>query len=458
MRTSLIVSVALVPALLAPPAAASTPSPSPQVVSQPSYASPSPSPSPAPDAVVVGNADSGRTVRLVPGQELQVELLPPSQGEQWQGPATTGGLYLTAYSESAERTAATLQALRPAVEPVVLRARTDRACFHSDDPCPQAFSEWSLSVVVDEGSFTPSYTDCYAMPTPSVAPGHAYVDETSHGTRVQVERGKSVQVGLGGCDQDPYAVPVSSGPMFRESVAYAVNGRNLSVFRALRLGTTTITSFTDPSCFHTTSPCARPSQHWSVEVEVVPEVADDRCLVPMQVELDQDTITATAAAGLSVRTAAGVRVDLYAYTRPSTTFRRVRTQVADSSGVARFSVRPPANTRLYAQREGCDPGPSVVLNVRTALSLAVERTGPREYVFSGDSLPARSGGLVVSLYRLTDGGRSVLTAQARADAADGEWRLVRRFTGTGRFGFVVRTGQDLQNAPGTSNVRSLLVF
>lgn len=456
MRTPLIVALALVPALLAGPAAAATPSP--QVVSQPSYESPSPSPSPSPalDAVVVGNGDSGRTVRLVPGQELKVELLPPSEGEQWQGPASNGPLYLTEYAEGAERTTATLQALRPSPDPVLLRARTDRPCFHSDQPCAQGFSEWSLSVVVEEGSFSPSYP-CYSMPTPSPLPGNSYVTQNSNGARVRVELGKAVQVALGGC-QDPYAVPVSSGPLFREWVGYRANGSNWTAFRALRLGTTTITSFTDPSCFHSAPPCARPSAPWSVEVEVVPAASDDGCLVPMRIELDSATVTATESAGLSVRTAAGIPVDLYAYTQPSTTYRLVRSQVSDSTGLARFSVRPPANTRLYAQKPGCTPGPSVVLNVRTALSLAVTRTGPQEYVFSGDSLPARPGGLIVSLYRLTADGRSVLTAQARADAADGEWRVLRRFTGTGRFGFVVRTGQDLQNAPGASNVRSLLVF
>jgi hypothetical protein len=177
--------------------------------------------------------------------------------------------------------------------------------------------------------------------------------------------------------------------------------------------------------------------------------------------LDQATIIATGAGGVTVRSAPSSTVELYAYTQPSTTFTRVRTATTDADGLARFTVRPPANTRLYAQRPGCQPDvarDSVVLNVRTALSLFVERNGPRDYTFSGDSLPARPGGLIISLYRVTDTGRQVLTAQTRADAQDGEWTLNRTFTGTGRFGFVVRTGQDLQNAPGTSNVRSLLIF
>ena len=101
---------------------------------------------------------------------------------------------------------------------------------------------------------------------------------------------------------------------------------------------------------------------------------------------------------------------------------------------------------------------SVVLNVRTQLSLNVVRNGKQFYTFSGRALPARTGGLIVSLYRVTNDGRQILTSQTRASAATGQYVINRRFTGTGRFGFVVRTGQDLQNAPGASNVRSLLVF
>ncbi|MEX2291941.1 MAG: PA domain-containing protein [Mycobacteriales bacterium] len=177
--------------------------------------------------------------------------------------------------------------------------------------------------------------------------------------------------------------------------------------------------------------------------------------------LQTSTIVATGSAEVTVRTAAGSAVELWAYTRPSSTFQRVRTGTADADGLARFTVRPPANTRLYGVQPGCDidvAGQSVVLNVRTALSLFVQRNGTRDYTFTGDSLPARRGGLIVSLYRVTTDGRQVLTAQTRADAANGQWRIDRRFTGTGRFGFVVRTGQDLQNAPGSSNVRSLLVY
>ena len=189
------------------------------------------------------------------------------------------------------------------------------------------------------------------------------------------------------------------------------------------------------------------------------------CQAGARVTLDRDTIIATGSAVVTAREVPGTLVDLHGYSRPSTAERVVRSERTDSAGVVRFTVRPGTNTRLRAQQrvEDCtDPvfgtASSVVLNVRTALSLLVERTGVRAYTFRGDSLPARPGGLVVSLYRVTADGRQVLTAQARASSTTGEWSVRRTFTGTGRFGFVVRTGQDLLNAPGTSNVRSLLVF
>ncbi len=129
---------------------------------------------------------------------------------------------------------------------------------------------------------------------------------------------------------------------------------------------------------------------------------------------------------------------------------------ADGTAVDR--IVPPTNTRLYAQQRGCDAGPLIVLNVRTQICLNVVRNGTRNYTFSGWLLPARPGGLIASLYRVTADGRQILTAQTRARQQPGRYTIVRQFTGSGRFGFVVRTGQDLQNAPGSSNVRSLLVF
>ena len=411
--------------------------------------------SPAP--VSVTRADDGRTVRLVPGQELHVELAAPT-GEQWQGPTTNGPLYLVEYTERSSGTTARLEALRPAAEAVVLRAQTDRACFHSNDPCPQAFSTWSLSVVVDEGPTPTAEYQCLSRPSASPAPWTILLTEGSSGSRLQVPVGKRFFVDLRSCT-DHYAVPTAgSGPLWRESAGSRANGYAAGTFVGLRPGTARITSFTDPACLHTATPCARPSSAWFVDVEVVPAGSDDDCRVPTALALDRTTIRATGTATATVTGAAGVVVDLLAYSRPSTTYRVVRTGTTGADGTIAFALRPPTNTRLFAVRRGCDSSRELVLDVATALTLEVARTGTRTYRFAGDSLPARSGGLIVSLYRVQADGRQVLTAQARADAGTGAWSLERRFTGGGRFGFVVRTGQDLQNAPGSSNVRSLLVF
>jgi hypothetical protein len=170
--------------------------------------------------------------------------------------------------------------------------------------------------------------------------------------------------------------------------------------------------------------------------------------------VDETTITATGSTGMTVHAPANTVVDLLAYSRPSTTFRVVRTGTTDATGVVTFAVSPLTNTRLYVQPRGLAATPQVVVSVRTGLSLSASRTGVRTYAFSGRSIPARAGGLVISLYRVTATG-AVLTAQTRADARTGNWSLTRAFSGTGTFGFVVRTGSDVQNVAGTSNTRTI---
>ncbi|MCW2667171.1 MAG: hypothetical protein JWN57_2133, partial [Frankiales bacterium] len=174
------------------------------------------------------------------------------------------------------------------------------------------------------------------------------------------------------------------------------------------------------------------------------------CQAPSTATLDRTTITAMQSANVTVTGAPATVVDLYAYTRPSTAYRVVRTARVGPGGSATFRIVPNSNTRLYAQQRNCPAGPSVVLNVRTSLSVQGIRQSPMLYRFSGESRPARAKGLLVNLYRVGADGREVLSGQTRA-GADGRWSLLRRFSGTGRFGFLVRTGQDLQNAAGQSS-------
>ena len=177
--------------------------------------------------------------------------------------------------------------------------------------------------------------------------------------------------------------------------------------------------------------------------------------------LDLPTITANETAGVSVKAEPGSVVDLFAYTRPNTAYRLVRTGAVSDAGIAQFGIRPGGNTRLYAQQRGCTAEPprdSVVLSVRPALTLQHSRTGTRSYSFYGNSLPVRDRGMVVHLYRVNADGSQVLTAMTRASSTTGQWRINRTFSGSGRFGFVVRTSQDISNAAGASNLRSVLIY
>lgn len=173
--------------------------------------------------------------------------------------------------------------------------------------------------------------------------------------------------------------------------------------------------------------------------------------------VDPTLITAPGSTRLTVHARANIPVDLYAYSRPATTFRVIRSARTDADGMATFAISLLTNTRLYAQPHGVAPTQQVVVGVRTALTMSATRTRTRTFVFSGRSNPARPGGLVVSLYRFSDKVHQVLTAQARADAKTGNWSLTRTFTGTGQFVFVVRTGNDLQNAAGSSSLRSVRI-
>ncbi|TAL20841.1 MAG: DUF4394 domain-containing protein, partial [Frankiales bacterium] len=237
------------------------------------------------------------------------------------------------------------------------------------------------------------------------------------------------------------------------------------------LGSATVEDLTIASVAPAVTPSPSPSATPSA-TPTATTTPSPSCTTP-QVVLGSGTIIATGSSTLRVTGAPGTAIEVLAYSQPSRTYAVVRTGTIGSGGsVDLAAVRPPTNTRLYARQVGCTADEAVtsrVLNVRTQLSLNVARTGVRAYRFSGSAIPARPNGLIVSLYRVTEDGRQVLTAQTRANANAGQpgfdstrpagsYAINRVFTGTGRFGFVVRTGQDLQNAPGSSNVRSLLVF
>ncbi|MCU1693295.1 MAG: hypothetical protein JWM64_2386, partial [Frankiales bacterium] len=181
------------------------------------------------------------------------------------------------------------------------------------------------------------------------------------------------------------------------------------------------------------------------------------CGVPAPVQVARSTIVSGDAVTAQLTGSPGALVDLVAYTRPSTTYRTVRSVRLAGDGTATARLLPPSNTRMYAQERGCAAGPSSVVTVKASVSLDARRTGPRTYAFSGNSLPKRAGGMPVLLYRRDAGGREVLVSRTRTDGRTGTWTLRRTFTGTGRLALVARIPQDASNAAGVSAVRTVTV-
>ncbi|MCA1711304.1 MAG: hypothetical protein LC789_06555 [Actinobacteria bacterium] len=200
----------------------------------------------------------------------------------------------------------------------------------------------------------------------------------------------------------------------------------------------------------TPTPSVTPSRSATPTATVSPTGTPSNTCRTVDVTVTTRTINAT---GLASVTAFGARpgstVDLQGYSQDHFGSQGFfndptpvdRTGTADSSGSVTFSdLRPASNTRLRARMAGCTyTGNTDVIEVRAQETLTVQRTGARSYTFSGRSIPARPGGLIVSLYRITG-----LTFPPRDTNVRDE--------------FVVKTGRDAQNAPGRSNVRSLLIF
>lgn len=191
-----------------------------------------------------------------------------------------------------------------------------------------------------------------------------------------------------------------------------------------------------------------------------PGATAPNCSVPATVALERSTIVAGTSARVNATAPVNSVIDLFAYTRPSSTFRLVRSAEVGSTGKTAFQLAPPANSRLYALVRGCTVNvarDSKALNVSTRLTLTAVRNGVRNYTFSGNSFPARRGGIIVRLYQVTKDGRQTLITQTRASATNGRWTIRRTFAGTGQFNFVVRTGQDALNAAGASSIRPTLI-
>ncbi len=165
------------------------------------------------------------------------------------------------------------------------------------------------------------------------------------------------------------------------------------------------------------------------------------------------TIDCQQSSTVVVTAQSGTRVELYAYSRPSTTYAKVREGVVNEAGRIEFRVGPCGNTRLYArsfdQQGNFTDSPSTVITVRTSINLRVVRVGTRTYRFTGTTLPKRRNQLVTVFYQRTDGSNRVIASRARTDSV-GRYEVVRQFGGTGTFDLFTGTGTDINNAAGTT--------
>ena len=210
----------------------------------------------------------------------------------------------------------------------------------------------------------------------------------------------------------------------------------------------------------------------------------------LPVRVNTSVINATGLASVTVTGARpGATVELQGYSQDHFLTRNFdndatpvdRSRTADDSGAATFNdLRLASNTRVRARELGCSflrNGRSAVILVRALETLQVSRNGQRTYTFSGVSIPARPGGLIVSLYRIVGQPCAagveprrcpgeVLVGQDRAEQGSSDSGRPAAYSITLTFGpeyggsgnFVVKTGADAQNAPGRSNARNVRIF
>lgn len=167
---------------------------------------------------------------------------------------------------------------------------------------------------------------------------------------------------------------------------------------------------------------------------------------PSAPTLERTVVTAGQSATLSGAAEPGQAVQLWAYSRPGTAYRLVRSTTVAPSGRYTFSVTPPTDTRLRVRVAGLD-SESTVLGVQHLVRMSATRTGVRAYRFAGTVFPKRAGVRVDVLARTSSGLRLLTTART---GADGRWSVARTFSGTAAWDVLARTAPDGVNRSGTS--------
>lgn len=387
-------------------------------------------------AVTLTQASDGATVTVAVGQTVAVRL-GSTVDMAWSGVTAppTGALFALRAAVDDSAATAVFRAER-ASSGERLSATTDHPCAHAAQPCARPQRLWSATVVVTGGSPSDRTLRCRSLPAAD-STATVVVGDSADGTTVRLPVGGRLQVRLGTCpDGGGYRVPEATSELYRSRVALQQAGSSVATFSAVRAGTATVTTTIDLPCLHREPGCATTAQVWALTVEVVPaqQPVDEGCR-PHTVALDRTAIGIGEAVVVTLRSPATSTVfTLNATTPDRRGFLGGRSESPGEDETITWTLRPTENTRMEV-RHGhlCGVDDLGVVTVTPRVSIAARRNAPRDYTFSGRVLPGR--GQSVALFRVEPDGRQVLTARTTV-GADGLWRVDRRFTGSGRFGFV----------------------
>lgn len=211
------------------------------------------------------------------------------------------------------------------------------------------------------------------------------------------------------------------------------------------------------------------SSAWAQEATPTPSPSQtphsDRDCPYAEFSVDRTVIkpgeTVTVTARRVVQEDQGVEVQLHRFTPQPQDLARSDTSTATIvTWPLRLGESHSFGTRSFGtdQRGQCFPlgrpdGINFRVDVQPVISIAAKRNAVRDYTFTGRVLPAR--GQAVTLYR-HDGNRRIITAQGTV-ASDGTYRIDRRFTGSGEFGFSVAVPQSSTNLAGSSVIRPTII-
>jgi hypothetical protein len=149
----------------------------------------------------------------------------------------------------------------------------------------------------------------------------------------------------------------------------------------------------------------------------------------------------------------GSKLTLEGYSRPSTTYAPIRSEVTvgPDGSVAPFAVRPPTSARVRLRIAGCtNTGTEQVISVIPGLSITVTRVGVRTYTFSGKIIPGKQNtGRAIALYL----GSTPVKKVTVKSAADGTYKATLTLP-RGATKAYWATGANMTNLAGKSAVKA----